>query len=251
MKQGHERRIRYTAAGALTLGVLVVTLLQFRFHLYSPLNRVLYKTARPGEAAQEAVDTTTDTDGDGLSDQLESKQYGTSAYIADSDSDGTNDGDEVKAGTDPNCPEGKTCGAEAVPVATPPLGMTEEKPTAGGSGAVAAESKSPDELRAFLKQQGVPEEILAKVDDATLIQLYQETVAEVGAPQDGAEGSSPAPSTGGAAPSKEHLELIGKLSPQTIRLLLEQAGVSKEELSKLSDEQLKKLVEQILNQRKQ
>src|SRR3989338_7241688 len=149
MHSRHERRIRYTAAGALTLGVLVVTLLQFRFHLYGPLNRALYKTARPDVAAQEPADTTTDTDGDGLTDQLESQRYGTSAYIADSDSDGTSDGDEVKAGTDPSCPEGKTCGAEAVTTPTTSV-VPEEKPPEGGG--IVVESKSPDELRAFLKQ---------------------------------------------------------------------------------------------------
>ncbi|MDO8435323.1 MAG: hypothetical protein Q7S89_01435, partial [bacterium] len=226
MHDKHERRVRYTAATLLTLGVLAVTLLQFRYHLYGPLNRVLYKTARPaGESVVGAtVDTTTDTDGDGLPDQIETQQYGTSAYISDSDSDGASDGDEVKAGTDPNCPQGATCGSSGA--ATTPISAADV------SGAqpkdATAESKSPEDIRAFLQQQGVPAELLAKVDNATLLQLYQETVAEVGAPEVGASGSTAEPTAGESTPSKEHLELIGKLSPQTIRLLLEQVGVSKE-----------------------
>lgn len=42
-----------------------------------------------------------DTDGDGLSDSYEQFRLGSSAFDADSDDDGMNDGDEIAAGTDP------------------------------------------------------------------------------------------------------------------------------------------------------
>jgi len=45
-----------------------------------------------------------DTDGDGLSDYDEIYVYKTSAYLSDSDSDGRDDGSEIVAGEDPNCP---------------------------------------------------------------------------------------------------------------------------------------------------
>ena len=47
-----------------------------------------------------------DTDEDGLSDWDELNVYITSPYLADSDSDGIKDGEEISAGTDPNCPTG-------------------------------------------------------------------------------------------------------------------------------------------------
>ncbi len=54
-----------------------------------------------------------DTDGDGLNDYDEQSIYRTSAYLADSDSDGFDDGQEVKSGNDPNCPSGEECGRPA------------------------------------------------------------------------------------------------------------------------------------------
>ncbi len=52
----------------------------------------------------------TDTDGDGLSDYAEIYIYHTSPYLVDSDSDGRSDFQEVRQGTNPNCPQGKDCG---------------------------------------------------------------------------------------------------------------------------------------------
>ena len=52
-----------------------------------------------------------DTDGDGLSDWAELNTYKTSPYLADSDSDGVADADEIKAGADPNCPPDRDCGS--------------------------------------------------------------------------------------------------------------------------------------------
>jgi len=53
---------------------------------------------------------TKDTDGDGLVDYDELYVYKTSPYIADSDSDGFDDKQEVFSGNNPNCPMGKVCG---------------------------------------------------------------------------------------------------------------------------------------------
>jgi hypothetical protein len=45
----------------------------------------------------------TDSDGDGLSDDLESS-YGTNPYNPDTDGDGSNDRFEIEEDTDPNSP---------------------------------------------------------------------------------------------------------------------------------------------------
>lgn len=51
----------------------------------------------------------TDTDKDELSDYDELNVYHTSVYIADSDSDGFSDKEEIDAGENPHCPRGQDC----------------------------------------------------------------------------------------------------------------------------------------------
>ncbi|MDH4274129.1 MAG: thrombospondin type 3 repeat-containing protein, partial [Gammaproteobacteria bacterium] len=64
--------------------------------------RVWSESATTGEIALRYFSTsTTDTDGDGLTDAEEFVYYGTDAYAADTDGDTFSDGDEVTAGTDP------------------------------------------------------------------------------------------------------------------------------------------------------
>lgn len=61
------------------------------------------------DANSEVVLKAKDTDQDGLNDFDELTVYKTSPYLEDSDSDGLADGEEVKKGTDPNCPAGRNC----------------------------------------------------------------------------------------------------------------------------------------------
>lgn len=61
----------------------------------------LAETGTDEEASTEEVDTTTDTDGDGLTDYEEENYYGTDPEDTDTDDDGSSDYDEVVAGTDP------------------------------------------------------------------------------------------------------------------------------------------------------
>src|SRR6056297_300163 len=57
-----------------------------------------------------AVNSSKDSDGDGLSDREEINTYNTSPYLEDTDSDGINDREEIEQGSDPNCPQGDNCG---------------------------------------------------------------------------------------------------------------------------------------------
>jgi len=68
------------------------------------LNKVLDKTS-----IQRLEQQGKDTDEDGLSDFDEINLYLTSPYLADSDSDGYTDGEEVASGHDPSCPRGSNC----------------------------------------------------------------------------------------------------------------------------------------------
>ena len=73
-----------------------------------------------------------DSDGDGLSDGLEVKTYGTNPNDNDSDNDGLFDGPEIDAGTDPFDPDsdddGLTDGQEVNGVVVPGLGLTKTSP---------------------------------------------------------------------------------------------------------------------------
>lgn len=77
-----------------------------------------------------------DTDHDGISDYDETYVYKTSPYLADSDSDGASDAEEIAKDGDPNCPEGKNCidAQAAVPQTT----------TATNQGLLGASVKAPD-----------------------------------------------------------------------------------------------------------
>ncbi len=133
-----------------------------------------------------------DTDHDGLSDYDEIYVYGTSPYIADTDSDGIPDGQEVKNGTDPNCPQGKTCLVEQSPAtlnapvppaqAAPDAGNIDLTQTLPGAAAAAAAPPTAQALRDALKQQGVDQATLDKIDDASLLKLYADTAAQTPPP---------------------------------------------------------------------
>lgn len=113
-----------------------------------------------------------DTDGDGLTDFDETNLYNTSPYLEDTDSDGKWDGDEIKIGSDPNCPEGKICGAsDTKPATSQAIDLT------GGSNA-ATVGPSADDIRKMLLDGGVSESDLNKLDDKALMQIYEEALKE-------------------------------------------------------------------------
>jgi len=129
-----------------------------------------------------------DTDGDGLSDYDESSLHNTSPYLEDSDSDGLSDKQELDAGSDPNCPQGKSCGLEApVSVATSSLiedvnilpdtssasSSEEDALNALLSGQIDAAS-----LRQFLIDSGADKEMLDKISDEELMQSYQQALID-------------------------------------------------------------------------
>ena len=76
--------------------------------LFVGVSGIMDTTIRYEDAGGEVIDdqsveqSITDTDGDGLSDQVEKTQYGTDPNNADTDRDGLNDGWEVLNGLDPN-----------------------------------------------------------------------------------------------------------------------------------------------------
>lgn len=170
-----------------------------------------------------------DTDTDGLHDYDELYVFRTSPFLEDSDSDGLNDGAEVAAESDPNCPKGKTC--RQVRIANETTGTSPATNTSGSTGTSPAttgsaeqptgseaEQKvmeviteyfgdvnqltpekikegiaalSPTELRTFLGKLGVPAQALSRADDATLRQLVSETLNEIAVETPGGADGTP------------------------------------------------------------
>lgn len=158
--------------------VFAVAAITFGFiRLSNSLHLSFNNEGKEGAAAgQELLEETkqkiTDTDTDGLSDWDELNIYGTSPYLADSDSDGESDSEESKAGTDPNCPKGKNCGTGDLPAE--PASASAARPQA----AEDFNNLAPDEIRALLKQGGITDEQMQGLSDEDLKNLVQETINE-------------------------------------------------------------------------
>ena len=142
-----------------------------------------------------------DTDEDGLKDWDELNTYGTSPYLADTDSDGTNDAQEVEAGEDPTCAAGRTCGSSFLDTAElGGIGTQQPQDSTGASelegafaepgDAISDESASAldalreggdvsaDDIRALLRDAGVSEQELEAATDKDLLDLFSEVLKQ-------------------------------------------------------------------------
>ncbi len=171
-----------------------------------------------------------DTDGDGLSDYDELYVYKTSQYLKDSDSDGVSDAKEIASGTDPNCPAGQDCFAfkDVTPI---------KNINSSSVGNVLEGGYTAAQLRTLLKEAGMSADMLNQLSDEEIIQSYQEAL-------------SAAAGTNTNAGTTVNLggKTISDLSPQAIRDLLKNQGVSAEALSQITDEELLNLVNESLQE---
>jgi len=140
-----------------------------------------FKTPTELEAQRLEEMKTKDTDGDGLNDYEESLVYQTSPYLPDSDSDGVDDKSELAKGDDPNCPIGKDCGglagaieAQATFSATAAAELSEQEKAA----LQQFMNPTPDQIRQLLIQSGIKAEDIKDIDDATLLELYRQSLEE-------------------------------------------------------------------------
>lgn len=184
-----------------------------------------------------------DTDSDGLSDYDELYAYDTSPYLADSDSDGTTDSSEVAAGTDPNC-SGASCLQTRVGSNTNSSSSTVNT----NSGAVTTDAAlaslgsnpTAQEVRTLLLNAGVSQQVLDQTDDATLLQLYQQTIGETSTTTTSTNQAVDANyadllETTTTTTTTQDLE---NLTPEQIRELLISSGVDPEILSQVNDADL-------------
>lgn len=129
----------------------------------------------------------TDTDKDGLSDYDEEYIYGTSAYLADTDSDGFTDKQEVDSHNDPLCPAGINClGVDTAEEAdTEDLLQQETEPVSPASDTEMTEEMlqelqnlTPAEVRELLASSGsLTQEELNQINDEQLMQVFNEMIS--------------------------------------------------------------------------
>ncbi|MBU0625752.1 hypothetical protein KKF05_05435 [Patescibacteria group bacterium] len=207
----------------MIIGITTLVFGFFQMHraISEPLEiegNVKFKTADELEEERLAQMKEQDTDADGLNDYDELYLFRTSPFLADSDSDGLDDGTEVAQSSDPNCPQGKSCrmagstpadSGEVAGLPTTPPNISPDEETMllamekvfGGLTEMTPESMNQrlqeltaDELRQFMLDIGVPEDMLQQTDDATMRQLLAETLVDLNkenpvTPEEGGETS--------------------------------------------------------------
>jgi len=166
--------------GVVGLGIGVS---QWRGSFESVFGQRVSDFKTPTELEEQRIEEmkTKDTDADGLNDYEESRVYQTSPYLADSDSDGVDDKTELASGADPNCPIGKECGAFAGALeAQATLSATASKELSAQEQAVMEQllNPTPAQIRQLLIEAGVRPEDLEGIDDATLLELYRQSIEE-------------------------------------------------------------------------
>lgn len=209
-----------------------------------------------------------DTDGDGLNDYQETYIIQTSAYLPDTDGDGIGDKEELARGSSPTCPEGKTCFGTTVSVRAPINPATPSAHTDGMNPAGAVlpqaqsaqaisqvltqfQSKTPQEIRDFLSEQGIPAEQLKQIPDALLQDIYNQgltkAITNIKAKGVGGESSGQQSSPIGSAPTDP-----SRLSAAEIRSLLQLSGkVPLDILNNVPDSALKDIFMKAVNTTKQ
>ena len=156
-----------------------------------------------------------DSDADGLSDYQELKLYGSSPFIADTDSDGRTDAEEVQEGSDPNCPQGQLCS-----LAIESEGVINEPTSEFQTPEVAELLNDPVRLRQLLIAAGADPLLINNLDDQTIQLLATEAFAAL------------------TGPTPEKFEALADLGPAEIRNLLLESGATEEELANVTDEEL-------------
>lgn len=237
-----NRKIAVAVLGLVAFMLIIFWSKNLQFQLNDPF------TYKGGDDKEVAVDDDSDTalrlkdtDNDGLNDYDELNVYMTSPYLDDTDSDGFKDGEEITNGNNPNCAAGAECEV------MDPL----EGATSSGEGVDASVTAMADIL-SNVDMSSVPAEEIkairevflesgyekAKLDSLTDEQVYQAYLVSIQAYANNKE-SGAEESTGEA--------IISSDDAAAIRAAYEKAGYKKEDLDKISDEDLIKAYKEALN----
>ena len=160
----------------LTVGLGV---LQIRNTMYAPF---ALNTNIPPDLKEKVNDQMAlqyrDTDLDGLTDFDELYVYNTSPYLADTDSDGIPDKQEIDLGKDPNCVEGRQCIPEdTAQIAVSPSTVGTTIDPGAPPQDVAQLLKDPTQLRQMLLQAGMDKKVLDSYGDKDLLKMTEDLMA--------------------------------------------------------------------------
>jgi hypothetical protein len=169
-----------------------------------------------------------DSDEDGLSDYDELNVYATSAFVADTDSDGIIDAEEVRRGTDPNCPQGRTCSDATNPDSSRITGGIIDSPYATED--VKGLLQDPAALRTLLIAAGADVELVSKLDDQTIQILAQQSLSDI-------TGVTP-----------EKIDVLKGLTIVQIRDILRSFGMTEEDVTALTDEEVTTIYQDALKE---
>lgn len=151
---------------------LIFGFLYFRENIRSPF-RDFYtdynkKTQEQKQSEELLALKTKDSDNDTLMDYDEIYQHNTSRFLADTDSDGKSDSEEIKNKTNPICPEGQTCVSAS----------TNTNTTASNINVLDLNTLTAEQLRELLKQNGITDDELNQINDNELLEYYHSLLNE-------------------------------------------------------------------------
>ncbi len=267
LKRSQNRNIAlaYLSIGFIAL-VGGVASVYFRINSVTPYLFSLDPTPGPIKTeAQKRLEKlaemrTLDSDSDGLNDFDEEYAFSTSAYLADTDSDGTDDKTEIETGEDPKCAKGMVCeqtrattNVNAVASVSQPL--------------TSLNTDDPAVLRDQLQQLGISKAVLDSVSDEDLLAVYSSVAADFSAnantnaplnananintnvtPTDPYAALLPASNanTNSGVASSFNLEDFANLKADDIRAMLITSGESAEDLEQIDDATLEQMYQQVL-----
>jgi hypothetical protein len=195
LSKGHK----FAVFGLILFSVFFVYMwsVQFKSSLKNPLSANLNNNVNndsedlncsSGECNNDSLLKDKDTDNDGFNDYDEVYLYNTSPYLEDTDGDGISDYDEVKAGTDPNCPEGRECyvsneedvlddssEGENSKENSPILLEGLEEDDEGYKDVLSGEGDA-NTIRNMLIEAGMDKDLLNQISDEDLLRSYKETL---------------------------------------------------------------------------
>lgn len=223
-KLDKQQKISLMVISLIGVGVLIFGFWQFKNNVEIPLPKFPDNQDELSELTQDPRDESlknVDSDQDGLSDYEETYVYETSPYLNDSDSDGYLDKEEIENGYDPNCPAGENCFGRDFDTEQAPLA---EQPAAEQS---QGAEMTPDQIRQELMKTGlVDEQTLNSIDDETLLEYYNQIINEQAEPDTMAD--------------------LNQYTPDQIRKLLMENGLTEKEVNQIDDETLMQMYEESL-----
>lgn len=237
-----NRKIAVAVLGLVAFVLIIFWSKNLQFQLNDPF------TYKGGDDKEVVVDDDSDTalrlkdtDNDGLNDYDELNVYMTSPYLDDTDSDGFKDGEEIANGNNPNCAAGAEC-----EVVDPLEGATNSTGDVDTSTSLMADiladvdmsSVSAEEIKAVREafiESGYDK---AKLDALTDKEVYQIYLVSIQTYANNKE-------SGIEAQTEE--TKISSDDATAIRTAYEKAGYKKEDLDKISDEDLIKAYKEALN----